>query len=206
MMSRAASLIAFARKEHGSAAVEFGIIALVFTTMLMASIDFARLGWELNQAKTAARIGARVAVVNPMVADWMAGDNFNSAAGVAGNGSPVPIADVPVITCVGTSATSATCVASDGNASHGAANNAAFATIFSKMRAFDGEIQPANVSIEYRHVGLGIVGDPYGHAVEPLVTVTLRNLPFRLGSLAPFGGGSFTLPSMTSSYTGEDLG
>jgi Flp pilus assembly pilin Flp len=206
MTSRSNSLMAFARKEHGATAVEFSLIALAFTTVLIATIDFARLGWELNQAKTAARVGARAAVVNAMVADWLNTNDFSVAAGVAGNGSPVPIADVPVITCVGVSATSATCASSDGNAGHGAVNNAAFATIFSKMKAYDGEIEPANVSIEYRHVGLGIVGDPYGHAVEPLVTVTLINLPFRLGSLAPFGGGSFTLPSMTSSYTGEDLG
>lgn len=54
---------AFARDEHGAAAVEFVILLPVLLTILFAVIDFGRLMWIRNHLVAAMREGARVAAV-----------------------------------------------------------------------------------------------------------------------------------------------
>jgi len=73
------------------------------------------------------------------------------------------------------------------------------------MQGFYGRIQPENVIVEYRPVGLGFAGNPYGPDVEPLVTVRITGVQFAPGILQAFGVAPFTMPAVASSLSGEDL-
>lgn len=52
--------------QHGAAAVEFALIALVFFALLIGVMEFGRILFAFNSAAEATRFGARVAAVcNP---------------------------------------------------------------------------------------------------------------------------------------------
>jgi hypothetical protein len=77
------------------------------------------------------------------------------------------------------------------------------------MQAIYGRITAANVVIVYRHVGLGIAGNPIGPSaalspdIMPLVTVELRNLAF-VPVTPGLTGLSFNLPAFATTMTAED--
>ena len=74
------------------------------------------------------------------------------------------------------------------------------------MRTIYPKVQAANVSVEYRHVGIGVAGNPYAPDVEPLITVRTTGLTFRPGSLRIVGVTSLPIPAAASTMSGEDLG
>jgi Flp pilus assembly protein TadG len=51
------------QRQHGVAAVEFAIVAMLFFMLLFGAIEMARLLWTWNAAAEATRLGARMAVV-----------------------------------------------------------------------------------------------------------------------------------------------
>jgi Flp pilus assembly protein TadG len=51
------------RIQHGSTAVEFALVLLIFCTFLLSIVDFSRMLFMWNAASEAARAGARYAVV-----------------------------------------------------------------------------------------------------------------------------------------------
>ena len=53
------------RDERGAAAVEFGLVALVFFTLLFGIIQFGLWFWAWQATAHAAREASRVAAVNP---------------------------------------------------------------------------------------------------------------------------------------------
>lgn len=188
MMARRAS--SFLSSESGSGSVEFALVGIVFVAMLVAIVDMGRLAYEFNVGKAATRAGARYAVVNPMVSTEMRKD-WSAATG--GNGLPVPISSVPVITCSST------------GCSTGGIDSTVFTAVVNHMKQYDARLTNANVQIVYEHVGLGVVGNPFAPDVEPLVTVRLTGRTFAPGALQIFGFSGFTLPSMATTLSGEDL-
>lgn len=52
--------------------------------------------------------------------------------------------------------------------------------------------------------GAEIAGNPYGADVSPLITVSLRNVTFRLIALRLFGM-TLNLPSVATTLTAEDM-
>jgi Flp pilus assembly pilin Flp len=62
-MASAASFSRMARREEGSALVEFGLIALVFFSLLIGVVELGRLLYTWNTAVEATRWGARLAAV-----------------------------------------------------------------------------------------------------------------------------------------------
>ena len=80
-------------------------------------------------------------------------------------------------------------------------NATAFTNIVTWMQKYDPAIQPANVTISYKNVGLGFAGDPNGPDVAALTTVTVSGMTFKPAVLF---GGSFTLPSVEAKLTLED--
>lgn len=54
------------RKQQGTTAVEFAIVALVVFTVIFALIDFSRLFWDMAALDESTRRGARVAAVCPV--------------------------------------------------------------------------------------------------------------------------------------------
>ncbi|WP_374654436.1 TadE/TadG family type IV pilus assembly protein [Phenylobacterium sp.] len=182
------------RDERASTAAEFGLVAMIFVGCMLGIIDMARLAFEINSAKAAARHGARTAIVSSPVVAQLA--DFDAIAiGIPG-GQPVPegTAGTGPFVCDSTSCTNG-----------GTFVPANFTAVLTEMRRYYGRLQPANVVIEYRHRGLGTSGF-IGSDVEPLVTVRLTGLTFQPVSLQIFGVGSLPIPSVATTLTAESLG
>lgn len=184
--------LGFIRDQRASTAAEFGVIAMVFIGSMLGIIDMARLAFEINSAKAAARHGARKAVVSLPAVDQLR-DYDGLAAGIPG-GQPVPEGSIPDYRCTST--------ACDNGGAFVAAN---FNAVVTEMRRYYGRVQPANVVIEYKHRGLGTSGF-IGSDVEPLVTVHLTGLTFQPVSLQVFGVGALPIPSVSTTLTAESLG
>ena len=185
-------LAGFLRREDGATAVEFGLLSAFFVSFMLAVIDVGRFAWTLNIDKAATREGARLAIVSPMVSGSLGGDHSWTVAGntlADGNGQVVPAGLVPAQTCTFNAATGC--------------DQAQFQQIVARMQLYDSRIDANNVEIVYQHVGLGVIGNPYNHDIEPLVTVRLRNMAFHTGALQIFGLGTLTLPSMSTTLVGE---
>lgn len=199
------TLRSYLTEETGAAAAEFALVSILFLSLMLGTIDMARLMWELNSAKAATRAAARLAVVSSPVADTFADYDAMSELSLAA-GSTVPSTEnggPPTITC-----TSSGC-------STGGLDSTAFDALVAAMQGYYGRIQAENVVVEYRPVGLGFAGNPDGTDVEPLVTVRLCNsvdadsgctpIEFAPGVLQAFGVDPFDMPPVASSLSGEDL-
>jgi Flp pilus assembly protein TadG len=196
-MSAPPNLIRFLRCERGAAAGEFALICLLFVGGMLAIIDMARLAWELNSAKSATRVGARYATVHTTVSGFLA--NYDGAAAAGGNGVPVPEAAIPnPIVC-----TSSGCT---GEPVAAPANTAEFNAIVNAMHSYYGRVTAANVVVEYRHVGLGMSGNPCAPDAEPLITVRLTGLPFQSSVLRIFGVAAFNVPEAATTLSAESMG
>ncbi len=185
-------LAGFSRREDGATAVEFGLLSAFFVSFMLAVIDVGRFAWTLNIDKAATREGARLAIVSPMVSGALGGDHSWAVAGnpvADGNGQAVPAGLVPPQTCT-------------FNAG-GGCDQTQFHQIVVRMQQYDSRIEDNNVEIVYQHVGLGVIGNPYNHDIEPLVTVRLRHMAFHTGALQIFGVGNLPLPSMSTTLVGE---
>lgn len=186
----------FARDESAATATEFGLVCFAFIVMLLAVIDMGRLGWTINTAKTATREGARLAVVSPIVSTYMA--TYDGTATYGGGGTVPDMA----FSCTGSNTT---CTQTQGSGGSPGFDNTTFNAVLSKMQAYQPDITAADVTITYRHVGIGKVGNPYAPDMEPLVSVSVANLTFTSVALQIFGVAPFNLPTMTSTLSGESL-
>ena len=195
-MRRASLISRLAREQRGTTAVEFGLVCLVFVSMLLGVIDMGRLAWRINTAKAATREGVRLAVVSPIVSTYMA--NYDGVSAYGGGGVVPDMA----FNCTGAGSTCTQIVGSGGAPGF---DTTTFNAVLAKMQAYDGDIAAANVVITYRHVGLGKVGNPYAPDMEPLVTVSLTGMTFQSAALQIFGVAPFTLPDMASTLSGESL-
>ena len=202
-MSAPRTLRGFLAERKGAVAAEFAMVSLIFLSLMLGISDMSRLLWELNSAKAATRAAVRLAVVSTPVAQDLANYNAVTSLGIAA-GSPVPAGALPTYTCT------------EGACSTGAIIATAFDAIVARMQGHYGRILPENVIIEYRPVGLGFAGNPYGPDVEPLVTVRLCTdatdaatgctpVEFAPGILQAFGIAPFDMPAVASSLSGEDL-
>jgi Flp pilus assembly protein TadG len=200
-------LRSFIRDETGATAAEFAVVALIAIALTLGVIDMGRFAWEINSAKAATRAGARVAVVTSAVSEAFADYDAVSDGYFAGQdmSDPPPAGADPPQTDI--------CTSSAGS-SGGAPDSTAFNTIVAEMQGYYGRIQPENVVVEYRNVGIGVAGNPYAPDIEPLVTVRLAGngdapavpLTFSPGVLQIFGMAPFLLPNMATSLSGENLG
>jgi Flp pilus assembly protein TadG len=181
----------------GSVTVEFvalmtGFLLLVF---FVVEVTLAFFWWQT--AEKATYLGVRLAAVQDPAAAGVPLRNAKTTAGVFG----VACRDVtsPCTLPLGTTQVCDT----DGSGCVAAAKDA----VVEKMQSLLAVIQPENVRITYRHVGLGYAGGPY----VPAITVTLTGLPFQtgiipiLGSIIGTGGPLLTLPDISATLTGEDL-
>lgn len=185
----------FLKDERASTAAEFGLVSVFFIGMMLGVIDMARLAYEVNSAKAAARQGARVAVVSLPAVSQLVDFDAVSACSIPG-GQPIP-ADgtcVPDYTCTSTSCTNS-----------GTLVPANFTKVVNAMRGYYGRVQAANVVIKYQHRGLGTAGF-IGSDIEPLITVRLVNLTFQPISLQIFGVAPIPIPSVATTLTAESLG
>lgn len=194
-MTSPRNLRSYLADERGAAAAEFALVSVLFLSLMLGSIDMARLLWELNSAKAATRAAARLAVVSQPAAGVLVDYNAVTTLGLAA-GDTVPSTEnggPPTVTCTSSSCTT------------GSLNTTSFNAIVARMQGYYGRIQPENVIVEYRPIGLGFAGNPYGPDVEPLVTVRITGVQFAPGILQAFGLDPFNMPAVASSLSGEDL-
>ena len=182
----------------GTSSVEFALVALVFLIAVLGTIDFARALWQWNLAARATQVGARAAIVRDPVAL-----NVRQFDGILATpaGAQVPISALspnPIL------CTAEGCGGGLATLDPALLDAAAFAGIVAAMRAYDRRIQTANVIVEYRHVGLGLAGNPAGPDLDPVVTVRLRDLRFEFLAIGFLQLPAITLPDFRASLTAED--
>ena len=186
-------LRAFRHRQHGASAAEFAMVVMVFVVFTFAIVDFGRLLWTWTQAAKATQLGARAAVVNNIVATGL--QDFDGLV-CGGNGLPVPVA------CLAGNPTVCTNAACNF---YGPVDAAAFTTILTPMQGIFGQIQPTNVVVEYEHIGLGYIGNPFGGDIVPMVTVRLQNMVFEFITPGFSGLVNINMPGFATTLTGEDF-
>lgn len=182
------------KNREGTSTVEFTLIVTVLFLIVFGIIDMARLMWVWNAAAKATHWGARYAVVSDTVPSALA--NFDCLDATIGNGMPCPVSAMSPNPVICTSA---------GCNGYGPKDDDAFNAIVTTMQAIDDRIQATNVQVEYRHVGLGFSGNPYGPDIVPTVTVRLQGMVFNLVTPGLSALTSVTLPEFRTTLTGEDL-
>ncbi len=192
----------FWRNQRAASAAEFALVLPLFLLLLLGTIDVGRYMWNVGQLEKATQMGTRYAVVTDMVPSDLYTYSFATAGGIP-QGNVVPQSSFPGVSCT-SDGTTATCTCySGGQCAFGlTANSAAFNGVVNRMNQFYRGITPADVTIDYSWSGLGYAGDPAGSDVNPIVTISVSNQPFRplsLGTLRNLG-----LPGTSHSLTMED--
>ena len=168
--------------------------------LLIGMIDVGRFMWEYNQAQKATQMGARYAVVTDPVLTNLETYSFASDGSVP-QGDTVATDYFSDASCT---SSACTCNASNGNFCNSPTHNAAaFNNIVDRMQEMYPRIPAANVQVDYRNVGLGYSGDPYGPDVAPLVTVRLTGMQFQPFTTMIFGG-NINMPVFRAELTLED--
>ncbi len=184
----------YLRDRSASSAVEFALVITIFVVFLFGIIDFSRAFWEWNRAAKATQEGARFAVVNDPVAAGLA--DFDGLA-FGGAGASVPLSSInpnPVV-C-------------DSNGCNGYGfDSAAHAAILNRVSQFYPRASEAGVEVvvEYEHIGLGFIGNPFGPDIAPAVTVKLQGLQFPFITPGLNGIANLTMPEFAATITAEDL-
>lgn len=189
---------------RAASAAEFALVLPLLLILLFGIIDAGRFMWEYNRAEKATQMGARFAVATDLVPSGLSTYSFSIDDGIP-QGSAVPIANFEVATC-----DDSACSCTGGNVCgsigyDGPGSDTAFGNIVERMQFMYPPIQPENVQIEYRNVGLGFAGDPNGPDVAPMVSVSLTELQFQPITTFFLGGVTVTMPDFRASLTAEDL-
>ena len=195
----------FRRSDRGAAAVEFALIFPLLLALSFGLIEFGLVVYQMNMMEKATQIGVRKAVtsdpVSPSIATYSA-----SETGI-GPGLPLPPTLELEVICTDVGCTGTGAITSPSYSSE------AFTAIVTAMESMYPGIDPENVEVAYRHVGLGFVGRP-GGAVVPAVTVSLRDMTYdfvlidvavELLSAGTFDIDEIVYPSFRATLTGEDL-
>ncbi len=190
------------RDQRGISSVEFALVATVFFMMIFGLIDFSRAMWEWNAAAKATHWGVRYAIVNDMVAIRLV--DFKGGLEGVDAGASVPVGTVTAEFGTDTFVCTNTGCNGNGNTTTDF-DDIAFGLIVARMQAIYDNIQPENVIIEYRHVGLGFAGNPIGPDLHPMVTITLVGLVFDFVTPGLSGILDIDLPDFAATMTGEDL-
>lgn len=190
---RLASTRRWLRAQDGGAAVEFALVALVLVTFIFGTIDLGRLAWEWNRTAEATQAGARLAVVNDMVAaDWQNFDGLAITGVKAGDTVPENEVTPNPVVC--------TYEGCEGSAF----NEEAFDRIVQRMQAVNPSIGEENVVVTYTYVELGFAGNPFGSDISPMVTVSLRDMVFEFVTPGLSGIAEIPMPPFRTTLPGED--
>jgi len=186
-------------QNDGSIAVEFALVGTVMIMITIALIE-AMLGfWQWNTAQRAAKTGARLASVSAPISSDLLTANFGTTGQVVSNYTRV---------CDG-----ATQSCSNGTYSAAAMNRLVFGADGScgpenqlQRRGICDIYRPitaANVVVTYSASVNEIAGAPGG--LQPIVTVTLKDMDLNFAILPMVGSLFDTLPNTSASLIGQDL-
>lgn len=190
----------FLRSTGGASAAEFALVLPLLLLLLFGIIDAGRFMWDYNRAEKATQMGVRfAAVADPVLGSNFSDYSFSISDGIA-QGSAVPTANFDKAIC-----TQGSCSCVGGTVCGSVVyTNAAFQNITNRMKAMYSPITAANVSIEYKNIGLGFAGDPNGPDVAPLITVRLTGLDFHPITCLMFAC-TIGMPDFRAALTAEDL-
>ena len=188
------------RSTCGASAAEFALVLPLLLLLLFGIIDAGRFMWDYNRAEKATQMGVRfAAVADPVLGSSFSDYSFSISDGIA-QGSAVPTANFDSATC-----TQGSCSCVGGTVCGSVVyTDAAFQNITNRMKAMYSPITAANVSIEYKNIGLGFAGDPNGPDVAPLITVRLTGLDFHPITCLMFAC-TIGMPDFRAALTAEDL-
>jgi Flp pilus assembly protein TadG len=190
--------------ERGGVLVEATVMLVLLLVFVLGSIDFLMAMYQWNAAAKAVELGARIAAVSDPVASGLT--SITGLEGGANPGDPMPAGSFATRTCTGAGGGSCT---GGGTYDAAAMNTIVFGRCSLQvsycigMNTIFPRIQPQNVVISYSSTGLGYAGRPGGPV--PTITVSLQNLPFQFFFLGAIGFTNMTMPSLTTTITGEDL-
>lgn len=186
-------------EKHGAVAVEFALVGTLMVLALIILVELMAAFFQWNSAQRAVRAGARLASVSAPVAGDIATREW------AAEGDYVP-------------AYARTCSGATQTCSEGAYDSAAMSRI---LFGADGACEPEpvherrgmcdifplveekNVSIEYRSSLNEVFGAAGG--LQPLVTVTLSDVPLSYGIISRAGDMIVTLPETSATVIAQDL-
>lgn len=195
----------FASEERAAAATEFALVVPIMILFMLGIIDTGRFIWNTNELEKAVQIGTRWAVATDMVTGYGQDDglmNYSFAAAGVPQGTVVNSTSFPGVYCEsGGGGVSCTCKGSC-DFEVDPADASPFNSVVGRMNEIYAGISAENVRIDYDWSGLGYSGDPNGSDVDPLVTVTVKDIGFRpifLGGIFNFG-----LPDLSYTLTMED--
>jgi hypothetical protein len=180
----------FGLKQDGSTTLEFVVVFIGFIAIMFFVMEVTLYLFFMASLEKAAQAGVRAAVVSrPAVF------GFPSTIGASGAGAAGKSCSDPSNPCVAFD----DYVCDRGDDCH----PGRFRRIVDHMRGFNGQIDEDNVTITYTDVGIGFAGGP----TVPMVTVTVRGIPFQTGIAGLLLGdiGDAVLPPRSASMTGEDL-
>lgn len=162
-MNRRSSAISDRRRggigESGEAVISFAFIAPMLILLSLGILELSLLMFEHGRASEATRRGARVAAMEPPVADLT---NITSGPFV----------------CKSTSGT-VTCSSSSVQ------NGDSFANIVADMQAMLPDLTPGNVVVTYRDSGIGAAATG---GFKPFVTVKIVNYDHQFMVMGGFAG------------------
>jgi hypothetical protein len=184
--------------RRAATAGEFALVLPLLILLLFGIIDTGRFFWQLNESEKATQMGARMAIVTTPVSPDLVGASY--VAGAVKSGDLIPASALGTVEC--TSA-GCTCPTSPCPFANGPIDAAAFGTIVTRMSRMNPLIEPENVVISYSGSGFGYAG-PADETmdVQPLVTVTVRDMRFSPIALLGFAG--WDLPAASATLTAED--
>lgn len=196
----------FHADDSAASAVEFALVVPVMILFLLGIIDVGRFIWNTNEIEKAVQIGTRWAVATDIVpgddnANGLKNYSFAISGGIP-QGEVVPVSSFPGVTCTSTAAGAVSCSCKASCAFSTATTGDSFNNIVGRMNQIYAGIGNENVQIDYDWSGLGYSGDPFGSDVDPLVTVTVKDVGFRPIFLA--GIFNFGLPDLSYTLTMED--
>jgi hypothetical protein len=198
------------RDDHGTAILEFTLIAMILFGLTFAVVDFSIVFWQANLADKATYQGTRQAVqsdsVAPGVTAWS-----GVVDGGLDPGTPLDLSRLDAFTVHCQSGACACTGPGCGAIGNPGYDATAFNRILTAVQMVDANgnalfsrATAANVYVEYSHVGQGFAGRP-GSDVVPLVSVGVQGLVHPFFFMGMFGMTGLTIGDSLTTLPAEDL-
>ena len=186
------------KDRRAATAGEFALVLPLLILLLFGIIDTGRFFWQLNKSEKATQMGARLAIVTTPVSPDLVGASY--VAGTVKSGDLIPATALGTLTC---DKDGCTCQANPCPGGAGDVDAAAFGAIVTRMSQMNPLITEDNVEVRYSGSGFGYAGAADETMdVQPLVTVTVRDMRFSPIALLGFAG--WDLPAASATLTAED--
>lgn len=184
--------------RRAASAAEFALVLPLLILLLFGIIDTGRFFWQLNKSEKATQMGARMAIVTTPVSPDLVEASY--VAGTVKSGDLIPASALGTVEC---NSGGCRCTVDPCPFSNSTVDTTAFNTIVTRMSQMNPLINPSKVVISYSGSGFGYAGAADETMdVQPLVTVTVRDMQFK--PIALLGLAGWNLPAASATLTAED--